>query len=234
MSEQKEVRTLREDRAGQGAHREVGSEGFAAKRRAVAEQGEPVGQIQAMPSLHYGGEGSTWGAWTQQGVCGRHGGEGACVTPGGLVRSRPTGSGTWAYKPQGEVAGDAVREVGVTRGTREPGKNTSPGIVPGRAVAARGSGRGGDGGGDGRRAGNPRDERRPPGAKARTDGVELRPRRGDGAATQTAPLRGKGSRWAWQAGRGSGRVGVGGLMVGAPMTETPALRTPVSARRGAR
>lgn len=82
---------LREDVAGQGAHREVGSEGFAAKRRAVAEQGEPVGQIQVIPSLHYGGEGNTWGAWTQQGVCGRHGGEGACVTPGGLVRSRLTG-----------------------------------------------------------------------------------------------------------------------------------------------
>jgi hypothetical protein len=27
----------------------------------------------------------------------------------------PTGLGTWAYKPQGEIAGDAVREVGVTR-----------------------------------------------------------------------------------------------------------------------
>ena len=77
--------------AGQGAHREVGSEGFEANRRAVAEIGEPVGQIQVIPSLHYGGEGSTWGAWTQQGVCGRHGGKGACVTPGGLVRSRSTG-----------------------------------------------------------------------------------------------------------------------------------------------
>ncbi len=31
----------------------------------------------------------------------------------------PTGMGTWAYKPAGEVAGDAVREVGVTRGTQE-------------------------------------------------------------------------------------------------------------------
>ena len=31
-------------RAGQGAHREVGSEGFEAKHRAAAEQGEPVGQ----------------------------------------------------------------------------------------------------------------------------------------------------------------------------------------------
>ncbi len=30
--------------AGQGAHREVGSEGFAVDHRAVAEQGEPVGQ----------------------------------------------------------------------------------------------------------------------------------------------------------------------------------------------
>jgi hypothetical protein len=53
------MKVLREDVAGQGAHREVGSEGFAAKRRAVAEQGEPVGQIQAAPSRHYGGEGNT-------------------------------------------------------------------------------------------------------------------------------------------------------------------------------
>lgn len=30
--------------AGQGAHREVGSEGFEANHRAVAENGEPVGQ----------------------------------------------------------------------------------------------------------------------------------------------------------------------------------------------
>lgn len=122
--------------AGQGAHREVGSEGFAAKRRAVADDGEPVGQIQVIPSRHYGGEGSTWGAWTQQGVCGRHGGKVPCVTPGGLVRSRPTGSGRWAYKPVGEVAADAVREVGVTRGTGEPRTNISLGTVP-----ARGGGR---------------------------------------------------------------------------------------------
>ena len=116
--------------AGQGAHREVGSEGFAANHRAVAEQGEPVGQIQVIPSRHYGGEGSTWTTWAQQGVCGRHGVEGACVTPGDLVRSRPTGLGTWAYKPRGEVAGDAVREVGVANGTHEPGKSKSPGTVP--------------------------------------------------------------------------------------------------------
>jgi hypothetical protein len=47
--------------AGQGAHREVGSEGFEAKHRAVADCGEPVGLIQVMPSLHYGGEGNTGG-----------------------------------------------------------------------------------------------------------------------------------------------------------------------------
>ena len=40
-----------------------------------------------------------------------------------------TGMGTWAYKPAGEVAVDAVREVGVTRGTQEPGNNRNPGIA---------------------------------------------------------------------------------------------------------
>ena len=48
--------------AGQGAHREVGSEGSAANRRAAAEQGEPVGHVQRQLSLHYRGEGNTWGA----------------------------------------------------------------------------------------------------------------------------------------------------------------------------
>ena len=48
--------SLRSDRAGQGAHREVGSEGFEAYCRAVAAHGEPVGQIQAIPSLDYGGQ----------------------------------------------------------------------------------------------------------------------------------------------------------------------------------
>jgi hypothetical protein len=40
-----------------------------------------------------------------------------------------TGTGTWAYKPGGEVAGEAVREVGVTRGTHEPRSNISLGTV---------------------------------------------------------------------------------------------------------
>ena len=87
------------DGAGQGACREVGSEGFEAKHRAVADIGEPVGPIQVMPSLHYRGEGNTWGIWTQQGVCGRRGGKVLCVTPGGLVRSHSTELGSGAYKP---------------------------------------------------------------------------------------------------------------------------------------
>ena len=73
------------DGAGQGACREVGSEGFEAKHRAVADGGEPVGPIQMMPSPHYGGEGNTWGTG-HKGVCGRRGGKVLCVTPGALLR----------------------------------------------------------------------------------------------------------------------------------------------------
>jgi hypothetical protein len=143
--------------AGQGAHREVGSEGFEAKHRAVADIGEPVGPIQMMPSPHYGGEGNTWGIWTQQGVCGRRGGKVLCVTPGGLVRSRSTELGSWAYKPRGEIASDAVREVGVTRGTDEPRNNRNLGtvvLVRRRAVTQKaptwGRGHGGNGEAGGR------------------------------------------------------------------------------------
>jgi hypothetical protein len=138
--------------AGQGAHREVGSGGFEAKHRAVAEIGEPVGPIQVMPSLHYGGEGNTWGTWTQQGVCGRRGGKVLCVTPGDLVRSRSTGLGSWAYKPRGEIVGDAVREVGVIRGTDEPRNNTSLGtamVLWRRAMTQKASTWGRDHGGNG-------------------------------------------------------------------------------------
>lgn len=138
--------------AGQGAHREVGSEGFEAKHRAVAEIGEPVGPIQMMPSLHYGGEGNTWGIWAQQGVCGRRGGKVLCVTPGDLVRSRSTEPGSWAYKPRGEIASDAVREVGVIHGTDEPRNNRNLGIVVmvrRRAVTQKASTWGRDHGGDG-------------------------------------------------------------------------------------
>ena len=75
-----------------------------------------------------------------------------CVTPGDLVRSRSTGLGSWAYKPRGEIAGDAVREVGVTHGTAEPGNNRNLGtvvVVRRRAVTQKASTRGRGHGGDG-------------------------------------------------------------------------------------
>jgi hypothetical protein len=39
------------------------------------------------------------------------------------------GVGSWVYKPRGEVAGDAVREVGVVHGTGEPRNNRNLGTV---------------------------------------------------------------------------------------------------------
>jgi hypothetical protein len=116
--------------AGQGAHREVGSEGFAVNHRAVAEQGEPVGQNP--------GENRA-GTMAAKEILGAPGCIKVCA--GGTVAQEhalprevsygptPTGMGTWAYKPEGEVARDAVREVGVTRGTHEPGNNRNPGTV---------------------------------------------------------------------------------------------------------
>ena len=132
--------------AGQGAHREVGSEGFEAKHRAVAEQGEPVGQSpgETEPALRRRRKyleclGASRCVRTAR--CERN-----MRYPG---RSRtvlcPSGSGTWAYKRQREVAGDAVREVGVVSGTHEPGKNKSPGtvsFVTQRAVTQKASTRG--------------------------------------------------------------------------------------------
>jgi hypothetical protein len=57
----------------------------------------------------------------------------------------PTGASTWAYKPAGEVAREAVREVGVTRGTHEPWSNRSHGTVSSerrRADDSKGVGQG--------------------------------------------------------------------------------------------
>jgi hypothetical protein len=116
--------------AGQGAHREVGSEGFAANHRAVAEPrrtGRPksrrnragsmaVKEILGVPGCIKVCAGGTVG---QEHALPRE-------VSYGLI---PTGMGTWSYKPSGEVDGDAVREVGVTRGTQEPRKNTNLGTV---------------------------------------------------------------------------------------------------------
>ena len=122
---------LRSDCAGQGAHREVGSEGFEANCRAVAE----LTANRSARSRRY--RACSMEAKEVLGEPGRN-----KVFAGGTVGKQhalprevsygpgSTGLGTWAYKPLGEVAGDAVREVGVTHGTQEPGKSKSPGIVP--------------------------------------------------------------------------------------------------------
>ena len=141
-------RVVLSDGAGQGAHREVGSEGFAANHRAVAEPGEPVGQNS--------GENRA-GTMAAKEILGAPGCIKVCA--GGTVGQEhalprevsygliPTGMGTWAYKPEGEVAGDAVRGVGVTRGTQEPGATETLGSPPARGggpttqkVSVRGKG----------------------------------------------------------------------------------------------
>ena len=122
---------LRLDCAGQGARREVGSEGFEANCRAVAE----LTANRSARSRRY--RACTMEAKEVLGEPGRN-----KVCAGGTAGKQhalpreisygpgPTGPGSWAYKPSGEIAGDAVREVGVTHGTQEPGKSKSLGIVP--------------------------------------------------------------------------------------------------------
>lgn len=129
--------SLRSECAGQGAHREVGSEGFEANCRAVAK----LMANRSARSRRY--RACTTGAKEVLGEPGRN-----KVFAGGTAGKQhalpreisygpgPTGLGTWAYKPSGEVAGDAVREVGVAHGTREPGKSKSPGTVPARGGGA--------------------------------------------------------------------------------------------------
>jgi len=139
---------LRSECAGQGAHREVGSEGFEANCRAVAE----LTANRSARSRRY--RACTTEAKEVLGEPGRN-----KVFAGGTAGKQHalpreisygpglTGPGTWAYKPQGEVAGDAVREVGVTHGTQEPGKSKSPGIAPvwGGGVATQTAPSGGKG-----------------------------------------------------------------------------------------
>jgi hypothetical protein len=122
--------SLRLECAGQGAHREVGSEGFEANCRAVAE----LTANRSARSRRY--RACITEAKEVLGEPGRN-----KVFAGGTAGKQhalprevsygpgSTGLGTWAYKPLGEVAGDAVREVGVTHGTQEPGQNKSPGTV---------------------------------------------------------------------------------------------------------
>ena len=74
-----------------GARREAGSEGYAEKYRAVVDEGylkdEPVGQRWDTVEPALWGR-RQWGSTpSHQGVCGRHGGEDASMTQGGLVSS---------------------------------------------------------------------------------------------------------------------------------------------------
>jgi hypothetical protein len=73
----------------QGVRREVESEGHAEKYRAVIEGATPLmnrsAKGGARSSLHYGGEGVLIHP-PHRGVCGWHGTEDRCVTPGGLMR----------------------------------------------------------------------------------------------------------------------------------------------------
>ena len=61
-----------------------------------------------------------------QGVCGWHGTEDLCVTPGGLARS-PGGAGvTGSYKPRGEVGPDAGRAIGPLHSSQTVVKTMGP------------------------------------------------------------------------------------------------------------
>jgi hypothetical protein len=73
---------------GQGVRREAKSGGFEEKYRAVIEEAtlkmNRSAKDGARSSLHYGGEGVLIHP-SNQGVCGWHGREDQCVTPGGLM-----------------------------------------------------------------------------------------------------------------------------------------------------
>jgi hypothetical protein len=76
-----------EKSGGQGVHREVESEGFEKKHRAVIKEKSMMNRSAkdgARSSPHYGDEGALIHP-SYQGVCERHGVEDQCVTPGGLT-----------------------------------------------------------------------------------------------------------------------------------------------------
>ncbi len=114
------VRSVNVTTGGQGVHREVESEGYAEKQRAVIEGAIPRMNRSAKgggrSSLHYGGEGVLIHP-PHQGVCGRHAAEDSRVTPGGLVRF-PSGIGiSDSISPKGERRSDAWRVVGQPNST---------------------------------------------------------------------------------------------------------------------
>ena len=86
------------------------SEGLEENCRAVVKGAIPKtnrsAKDGARSSLHYGGEGVSIHP-SHQGVCGRHGREDRCVTPGGLLRF-PSGAGISDPISESEVGSDAA------------------------------------------------------------------------------------------------------------------------------
>ena len=74
----------------------------------------------ARSSLHYGGEGVLIHP-PHQGVCGWHGTEEQCVTPGKLTES-PVGTGVNRPISESEVASEAVSDNGRLCSTRSAAK----------------------------------------------------------------------------------------------------------------
>jgi hypothetical protein len=109
---------------GQGAHREVGSEGYEEKYRAVVEGATPKTNRSAKggtrSSLHYGGEGALIHP-PHQGVCGRHDMEEQHVTSGELMQFA---GGTAISGPisESEKVSEAVSVVGLSSSTSSVAK----------------------------------------------------------------------------------------------------------------
>ena len=133
------------------------SEGFAENHRVVIDGShptdEPVGQRWAMVEPALWGRRHLGSSPSYQGVCGRHGGEEACVTQGDLVSSerkvwlrycdthrrksekQGTRTSTCSHREVGadisasEIPTDAVPGVGSGNSTQERGQNKRPRIA---------------------------------------------------------------------------------------------------------
>ncbi len=133
---------------GQGAHREVGSEGLEENHRVVIEgsdpEDEPVGQRRAMVEPAVWRRRRLGSSPSYQGVCGRHGGEEASVTQGGLVWSErevwPRYCGTHRRKGEGrrkQTSAWSHREVGANISGSEVSADTMPGFGLGNSTLER-------------------------------------------------------------------------------------------------
>ena len=148
---------------GQGAHRE-GAEGLAENHRVVINgscpDDEPVGQRRGRVEPARWRRRRVGSSPACHGVCGRHGGEEAWVTPGDLLSSERqvwstscdtrrrkggqpgTPTSTWSHQEVGvdrsasEVPAEAVPGVGAGCSPQERGPNKRPRLVAGSCGAA--------------------------------------------------------------------------------------------------